>query len=581
MNYTMEIINQLRDAVISALDEMDLEISPGRVTLERPKSTANGDYACNVAMQLARELKKNPREIAQEVISKLSNFSLIKKSEVAGPGFINFFLSDESHQRVVQKVLKSGADFGKSDLGQGRRVQVEFVSANPTGPLHVGHGRGAAYGASIANLLDATGHDVSREYYVNDAGRQMDILAVSTWLRYLELVGMEVRFPTNGYQGYYVVDMAESLKEKDGDRYTVETQLEIFNAPQFDDAEHVIDQLIVSAKQLLGDRYASIHGYVLEQQLTACRDELSEFGVEFNCWFSEQSLFDSGKIDSVIRDLDEKGYLYIENGARWFKSTDFGDEKDRVVQRDNGAFTYFASDIAYHVDKFKRGFDTVINIWGADHHGYVPRVRAALSALGVCDLESKKLRVPLVQFAVLYRDGQKLAMSTRSGEFVTLEELREDVGRDAARFFYIYRKSDQHLDFDLDLAKAQNNENPVYYIQYAHARCASILVKAEQAIDGLINTDVSGLVLNEEFDLMRALADFPGVVEASAKDLSPHVIAFYLKGLSGALHSYYNAIQILSGDEGLIKARLALIAAVKQAIKNGLALIGVNAPERM
>jgi arginyl-tRNA synthetase len=409
----------------------------------------------------------------------------------------------------------------------------------------------------------------------------MDILAVSTWLRYLELVGMEVRFPTNGYQGHYVVDMAESLKEKDGDRYSVETQLEIFNAPQFDDAEQVIDQLIVSAKQLLGDRYASIHGYVLEHQLTACRDELSEFGVEFNCWFSEQSLFDSGKIDSVIRDLDEKGYLYIENGARWFKSTDFGDEKDRVVQRDNGAFTYFASDIAYHVDKFKRGFDTVINIWGADHHGYVPRVRAALSALGVCDLESKKLRVPLVQFAVLYRDGQKLAMSTRSGEFVTLEELREDVGRDAARFFYIYRKSDQHLDFDLDLAKAQNNENPVYYIQYAHARCASILVKAEQAIDGLINTDVSGLVLNEEFDLMRALADFPGVVEASAKDLSPHVIAFYLKGLSGALHSYYNAIQILSGDEGLIKARLALIAAVKQAIKNGLALIGVNAPERM
>ncbi len=581
MNYTMEIINQLRDGVISALEEMDLEISPDRVTLERPKSTANGDYACNVAMQLARELKMNPREIAQEVISKLSNFSLIKKSEVAGPGFINFFLSDESHQRVVQKVLKSGADFGKSDLGQGRRVQVEFVSANPTGPLHVGHGRGAAYGASIANLLDATGHDVSREYYVNDAGRQMDILAVSTWLRYLELVGMKVRFPTNGYQGHYVVDMAESLKEKDGDRYAVETEVEIFNEPQGGDEEYVIDQLIVLAKQLLGDRYASIHGYVLEQQLTACRHELSEFGVEFNCWFSEQSLFDSGKIDSVIGDLDEKGYVYTKGGARWFKSTDFGDEKDRVVQRDNGAFTYFASDIAYHLDKFERGFDTVINIWGADHHGYVPRVRAALSALGVCDLESKKLRVPLVQFAVLYRDGQKLAMSTRSGEFVTLEELRKDVGRDAARFFYIYRKSDQHLDFDLDLAKAQNNENPVYYIQYAHARCSSILVKAEQTIDGLVNADVSGLVLNDEFDLMRALADFPGVVEASAKDLSPHAIAFYLKSLSGALHSYYNAIQILSGDKGLIKARLALIAAVKQAIKNGLALIGVNAPERM
>jgi len=514
-------------------------------------------------------------------VSKLSAHTLIKKSEVAGPGFINVFLSDDCHQSVIKVVLEAGSSFGRSSLGQGEHIQVEFVSANPTGPLHVGHGRGAAYGASIANLLEAVGYTVSREYYVNDAGRQMDILAASTWLRYLELLGHDVHFPLKGYQGDYVRMMAEAIKVKDRDRYNFESIVSKVDWDVEDDDEQIIDRWIDVAKKHLGASYETIHNYVLKQQLDQCRSELTAFGVDFDCWFSEQSLFNEGKIESVVRDLDQKGYLYTKDGATWFRSTEFGDEKDRVVKRDNGIFTYFASDIAYHVDKFKRGFDTVINVWGADHHGYIPRVRAALAALGVCDFESEQLRIPLIQFAVLYRDGKKLAMSTRSGEFVTLEELRSEVGRDAARFFYIYRKSDQHLDFDLDLAKAQNNENPVYYIQYAHARCSSILIKSEQNIADLSSVDASVLTNSDEFDLMRALVDFPLIIQSASRELSPHLVAFYLKDLAGLFHSYYNSTQILSGDKRLIQSRLALVLAVKQVIRNGLSLIGVDAPERM
>jgi arginyl-tRNA synthetase len=409
----------------------------------------------------------------------------------------------------------------------------------------------------------------------------MDILAASTWLRYLELFGHKVPFPSKGYQGDYVSMMAAAIKAQDGSRYNLDSIESKVDWEKGNDDEQIIDRWIDLAKTHLGASYRVIHSYVLKQQLGQCRAELTAFGVDFDCWFSEQSLFDEGKIESVIRDLDQKGYLYLKEGATWFRSTEFGDEKDRVVRRDNGIYTYFASDIAYHVDKFKRGFDTVINIWGADHHGYISRVRAALAALGVFDLESDRLRIPLIQFAVLYRDGKKLAMSTRSGEFVTLEELRDEVGRDAARFFYIYRKSDQHLDFDLDLAKAQNNENPVYYIQYAHARCASILAKSEQNVDELTNVDVSDLTQSDELDLMRSLADFPLIIQSASRELSPHTVAFYLKDLAGLLHSYYNATQILSGDERLIQSRLALVAAVKRVIQNGLSLIGVDAPERM
>ncbi|MEJ6650036.1 MAG: arginine--tRNA ligase [Burkholderiales bacterium] len=581
MNDPTDLINQLRVAIVSVLKEMELDVPLDRIVLDRPKSTDHGDYACNIAMQLARELKQSPREIASQVVSKLSAHTLIKKSEVAGPGFINVFLSDDCHQSVIKVVLEAGSSFGRSSLGQGEHIQVEFVSANPTGPLHVGHGRGAAYGASIANLLEAVGYTVSREYYVNDAGRQMDILAASTWLRYLELLGHDVHFPLKGYQGDYVRMMAEAIKVKDSDRYNFESIVSKVDWDVEDDDEQIIDRWIDIAKKHLGASYETIHNYVLKRQLDQCRSELTAFGVDFDCWFSEQSLFNEGKIESVVRDLDQKGYLYTKDGATWFRSTEFGDEKDRVVKRDNGIFTYFASDIAYHVDKFKRGFDTVINVWGADHHGYIPRVRAALAALGVCDFESEQLRIPLIQFAVLYRDGKKLAMSTRSGEFVTLEELRSEVGRDAARFFYIYRKSDQHLDFDLDLAKAQNNENPVYYIQYAHARCSSILIKSEQNIADLSSVDASVLTNSDEFDLMRALVDFPLIIQSASRELSPHLVAFYLKDLAGLFHSYYNSTQILSGDKRLIQSRLALVLAVKQVIRNGLSLIGVDAPERM
>ena len=580
MNYTNDLINQLKAAIVAVLTEMRIEVSENRIILERPKSSDHGDYACNIAMQLARELKQNPREIALQVTDKLAGHKLVKTAEVAGPGFVNIFLSDECHQQVVHNVIELGPKFGRSSVGQGKRIQVEFVSANPTGPLHVGHGRGAAYGASIANLLDAVGYEVTREYYVNDAGRQMDILTVSTLLRYLELFGHDIQFPTKGYQGDYVRIMADALKEQAGDQYNLDPGVLNFEEAHNVDEEQVLDQLISTAKKHLSSGYELVHKEVLRQQLSSCKSELTAFGVDFDCWFSEQSLFAEGKIEAVVNDLDQKGHLYVENGATWFRSTEFGDEKDRVVQRDNGAYTYFASDIAYHVDKFERGFDTVINIWGADHHGYTTRVRAALSALGVCNDESQ-LRIPLVQFAVLYRDGEKVAMSTRSGEFVTLEELRNEVGRDAARFFYIYRKSDQHLDFDLNLAKAQNNENPVYYIQYAHARCASILAKSEQNITGLSDIDLSGLTQENEFGLMRALADFPTLIESASQELSPHIVAFYLKDLAGLLHSYYNSTQILNGDARLVQSRLLLLGAVKQVIKNGLGLIGVNAPERM
>ena len=580
MNYTNDLIDEIKAAIVSVLTDMEIKFSEQRIILERPKSSDHGDYACNIAMQLARELKQNPREIATQVTAKLVEHKRIKKSEVAGPGFINIFLSDECHQKVIFDVLESKSNFGRSNVGEGKQIQVEFVSANPTGPLHVGHGRGAAYGASVANLLDAVGYQVTREYYVNDAGRQMDILTVSTWLRYLELFGHDVSFPVKGYQGNYVRVMAKNLQEQAGDRYNLEPSLLKPQETQNVDDEKILDQLISAAKKHLSSSYEAIHEEVLRQQLDSCRSELTSFGVDFDCWFSEQSLFTEGKIGEIVSNLDQKGHLYIKDGATWFKSTEFGDEKDRVVQRDNGAYTYFASDIAYHVDKFERGFDTVINIWGADHHGYIPRVRAALSALGVCD-DSSKLLTPLVQFAILYKDGKKLAMSTRSGEFVTLEELRSEVGRDAARFFYVYRKSDQHLDFDLDLAKAQNNENPVYYIQYAHARCSSILSKSDQTFTEVTDIDLSGLTQTSEFDLMRALADFPPLIEAASKELSPHAVAFYLKDLAGLLHSYYNSTQILSGDESLVQSRLLLLMAIKQVIKNGLALIGVNAPERM
>jgi arginyl-tRNA synthetase len=581
------IAAQLADAIATVAPDTCIDI-----TLERPKNPAHGDFSSNAAMQLAKPLRRNPRELAQAIIDALPASGLIARAEVAGAGFINFHLFPAAWAATVSRVRAAGDAYGRCAIGAGRRVLVEFVSANPTGPLHVGHGRGAAFGATLANVLEATGHAVSREYYVNDAGRQMDILATSTWLRYLESFGVAIPFPSNGYQGEYVRVMARTIRDEHGARYVRDAASVLEGVPPRPDDARVaggdpeavrqneahLDGLIAAAKRLLDLDYAYFHGFVLNEQLADCRHDLAEFGVTFDTWFSEKSLFDTGEVALAVARLEAAGHLYEQDGALWFRSTHFGDEKDRVVRRANGEFTYFASDIAYHLNKFERGFDTAIDVWGADHHGYIPRVRAALGAL---DLDADRLVVALVQFAVLYRGGQKVQMSTRSGSFVTLRELREEVGNDAARFFYVLRKSDQHLDFDLDLAKSQSNENPVYYIQYAHARLMSVFAEWGGERETLAGADLTRLTGTHELAVMKRLADYPEIVASAATELAPHLIAYYLKDLAADLHAWYNAEKFLVDDLATRHARLALADAVRQVIANGLGLLGVSAPEQM
>ena len=574
-----DIRSELTALLRAALQSVAPESGSASIVLERPKQASHGDFASNLALQLAKPLKLNPRDIAGRLVAELPPSSLVAKAEVAGAGFINFTLAPAAKLRVVQAVLAQGAGYGQGTLGGGKKIQVEFVSANPTGPLHVGHGRGAAYGASLASLLDFAGYRVTREFYVNDAGRQMDILALSTWLRYLERHGSTIPFPKNAYPGDYVRSMAAAIDEAHGARYLRDAAQVLAGAPDAAaDAEGHLDALIANAKRLLGDDYAYVHNHALTEQLGDAREDLAGFGVHFDHWFSERSLFDTGLVDKAVAQLEANGHLYEQDGARWFRSTAFGDEKDRVVQRENGLYTYFASDIAYHLNKFERGFEKIIDIWGADHHGYIPRVKGALQALG---LDPARLEVALVQFAVLYRDGQKTSMSTRSGEFVTLRELRQEVGNDACRFFYVLRKSDQHLDFDLDLAKSQTNENPVYYIQYAHARVSSVLAQWGGDEAQLARADLAPLAGERELALCARLAEFPEAVDNAARDYAPHAIAFYLKELAGEFHSYYNAERFLVDAAGLREARLALALAVRQVLRNGLAIIGVSAPESM
>jgi arginyl-tRNA synthetase len=548
------------------------------VVLDRPKDLRHGDYACNVALQLARTLKRSPREIANAIVAAIPPSSYVEKAEVAGAGFINLFLKRSFKQQIVAEVLQRGVQFGSLELGQGQNIQVEFVSANPTGPLHVGHGRGAAYGASLANILTTAGFRVAREYYVNDAGRQMDILALSTWLRYLELAAEGIPFPPNAYQGEYVRTMAQAMAHAHGTRFVRPAQELTRGVLHASDPEAYLDALIAQAKSMLGADYDYVHSYALNEQLADCRADLTEFGVVFDNWFSERSLFDSGLVERVVNRLAESGHTYTKDGALWFRSTHFGDEKDRVVRRENGQYTYFASDIAYHLNKFERGYDLVINVWGADHHGYIARVKGALEALG---LNQEQLSISLVQFAVLYRQGEKVSMSTRAGEFVTLRELRHEVGNDAARFFYVLRKSDQHLDFDLDLAKSQSNENPVYYIQYAHARVCSLLDQWGGDVSRLWQADAVTLDSEHELALLEKMISYPDIVESAAREYAPHLIAFYLKELAGDFHSYYNATRILVDEEPVKLARLALATAVRQVLRNGLTLLGVSAPEKM
>ncbi len=579
-----DILQQCIQALQSE-GHLPADISP-QIKLDRTRDKQHGDFATNLAMVLAKPAGKKPRELADLIVAHLPASDVVENVEIAGPGFINFYLKAAAQFEVVSQVLEQGNVFGRHQLGNGRRVQVEYVSANPTGPLHVGHGRGAAYGAVVANLLEAIGYQVHREYYVNDAGRQMGILAASVWLRYLELCGETFPFPVNGYKGDYVLDIAATLHRENGDRmfhaWSEVSKGLPADAPEGDKEEY-IDAVIERMKTLLHpDQHRLVFDLGLNYILDDIRDDLAHFGVVYDEWYSEQSLVDNGAVMRAIERLQKSDHTYEKDGAIWFKSSAFGDEKDRVLVRDNGVTTYFASDVAYHMDKLERGFDRVIDIWGADHHGYVPRIKAALQALGD---DPSKLDVLLVQFAILYRGGEKVQMSTRSGEFVTLRQLRKEVGSDAARFFYVMRKCEQHLDFDLDLAKSQSNDNPMYYIQYAHARVCSVFRQLNEKgfsfdqQNGQSNLDK--LTESHEADVLTRLSRYPDVISNAGQNHEPHQLVHYLRELAQDFHTYYNAHQFIVDDAALRDARLCLITAVQTVIANGLALLGVSAPESM
>ena len=572
-----EILNKtLRKAIESCPPDVGLsslpEIPP--VFVEVPRDRRHGDYVTSVAMSLASQIRKRPREIAERIIEFIEDPThYLEKVEVAGPGFINFFLSKRYWYHCLGEIHRTGSFYGRSELGKGVRVLLEFVSANPTGPLHIGHGRGAAVGDSLANILSAAGYGVFREYYINDTGSQIDKLGLSAYLRYQELGGRKVEFPEDGYPGEYIKDIAREIKSREGSKF-------IKTEPN----NNTIDYFSSFACQ-----------YILE----LIRKDLREFGIEFESWFSEKKLWEEGKAETVIKELKSRGLIYEKDGALWFKSAQYGDEKDRVVVRaknqgrespifgEGGEPTYFASDIAYHKDKFVRGFDTLINIWGADHHGYVPRIKASLEAQGK---EPDKLKVLLVQMVSLLRDGKPISMAKRTGEFTALREVIEEVGKDAARYFFLMRRSDSHLDFDLELAKKQERENPVYYVQYAHARICSILSKARDRnidvpeYDGQI---VERLSFPEELNLIKELAYFPDLLEGCCLSLEPHRITFYLQELAGQFHRYYNLgdekkeYRVLSDDKELTQARILLVIAIRTVLRNALTLLGVSVPERM
>ena len=525
--------------------------------IELTRDRKFGDYATNVAMVLASHINGNPRQFAQALsdrIREADNGENIAKIEVAGPGFINITMSGDYWMKAVRRVLSEGSRYADSSTGQGKRIQVEFVSANPTGPLHVGHGRGAAMGDALANVLEAAGFDVQREYYINDGGNQIENLAQSVYARYLELFGNQVEFPEGGYRGDYIKEIADDLKANLGDRFLHKSH------------DSVVQEI---------SEYAAL------RILADIKEDLEQFGVRFDRWFSEKSLFDGNEVKQALEEMENRGHIYREDDAVWFRSTEMGDDKDRVVIKADGSLTYFASDVAYHRNKFSRGFERVINIWGADHHGYVDRMKAAVVALGK---QKEDLQILLVQLVNLLRHGKPVAMSTRAGEFVTLREVREEVGRDAARFIFLTRKADSKLDFDLDLAKERSNDNPVFYVQYAHARICSIIRNAEQtgiSLPGPEDADLTMLVLPEEKELIRHLAALPDVVDGAALALEPYRLTNYLRDISTTLHNYYYHHRVLTDDADLTAARLALVTAVRIAVRKALTLLGVTAPERM
>jgi arginyl-tRNA synthetase len=528
------------------------------IELDTPNLSQHGDYATNVAFSLARPLRRNPRDIAAQIVANIKDPDrIIERTEIAGPGFINVFIQPSAWHGIPLEILNKPAAYGFQDLGLGKRVQVEFVSANPTGPLHIGHGRGAATGDVLANILTACGYQVEREYYINDAGNQMDTLGRSLYYRYREALGEDVAFPDGHYQGDYMRELARQFVEQEGTKFQTSP----------------LDEVLPVFTRFAGSRI-----------FDGIKDDLDRFGVHFDHWFSEQSLHDTHALLGTIEALAARGYVYESDSAKWFRSTAFGDEKDRVVIRSNGVSTYFAADLAYHRDKFERGFDTVIDIWGADHHGYVERILAGAQALG---RERDDLRIILVQLVNLLRAGKPVAMSTRAGEFVTLREVIDEVGRDAARFIFLTRRSDSPLDFDLELAKSQSNDNPVYYVQYAHARLCSIFEVAKQRgiayqrPTGMSHVMIKRLVLPEELNLIKLLGEYPHVIGKCAAALQSHFIPYYLHELVSHFHSYYNQNRIISEDTELTEARLAMADAIRVVIGNAMELLGVSAPEKM
>lgn len=588
------LIHLLAEAISTLKTQGELPELAAVPQLTHTKSPEHGDFSSNIAMVLAKVSGKNPRELAAQIIAALPQNAAIKKVDIAGPGFINFFVNESATKDVVVAILQDKERYCFDKARQNYKINVEFVSCNPTGPLHVGHGRNAATGASIVNLLRAIGFQVHGEYYVNDAGRQMAILAASVWLRYLALYGAQFSFPSNGYKGDYILEIAESLQQKVGDAYVKPIAQVFLNVPDdvdeqknTGDKEAHIDAIVANTQQLLGPaQYDVVFELTLDTILADIRDDLAEFGVSFDEWFSERELFKSGTQQRVLEKLKQLGYCFEEDGATWFRATDFGDEKDRVIQRKNGQFTYFANDVSYHVFKYERGVDKMIDVFGADHHGYVPRMQAALKALGYSSDLGDILDVVLVQFAILYRGDKRVQMSTRSGSFVTLRELRQEVGNDAARFFYVMRKADQHLDFDLDLAKSESSDNPVYYIQYAHARICSVFRQLEE--QKLAFNEAEGLAAITQLDsayeqaLLRQLASYKDMLDRAALAYEPHRLAQYLRDLAHQFHSYYNAQRFIVENGGqMMQARLVLLSAVKQIINNGLHILGVSVPERM
>ncbi|MDF2723552.1 MAG: argS1 [Paenibacillus sp.] len=557
MNVIAKIEAKLKETIAQAIVQAGIaepeQIPP--IALEVPKDKAHGDLSTNVAMQLSRVAKQNPRQIAEKLLGQLDKKqAFIAKADIAGPGFINFFMDRTYLHEVVREVLEADADYGRVEAGQGKKVQVEFVSANPTGSLHLGHARGAAVGDALCHVLDFAGYNVTREYYINDAGNQVDNLARSIEVRYLQLIGQEAQMPEDGYYGEDIKQFAQILLDQQGDKL---------------------------AALAAEERLAFFKAYGLEQELGKIKRDLARFGVHFDEWYSETSLYTTGKIDPALDELRANGHIFELDGATWLRTTPYGDDKDRVLIKNDGSYTYLTPDIAYHRTKYARGYDEMINIWGADHHGYIPRVKAAMAALG---LDPTKLTVLIAQMVSLYQNGEKVKMSKRTGKAVTMEDLMDEVGVDAIRYFFTMRSNDSHLDFDMDLASSKSNENPVFYVQYAHARICSIFRQAEeQGIAALPygEVDLSPLATEAEYDLLRKMGELPAEVAEAAAQYAPHRLIRYVHELASQFHSYYKAEKVLSDRPELTQARLALLAALRVVIRNTLKLVGVSAPASM